>query len=143
MDAFNLFRITACIVAGVGVIVIILLFISLLQMKKSKLEPSEWIEHPLGIPTGSVRALLAILLIFITLVAATARDGSVIRDIPQWLLTIVGAVIGFYFGNRGLKAADRDDTAIDRLERLKLLNQNGTITDEEFREKKKDLLARI
>jgi hypothetical protein len=136
-------RATAYLYIGVGGIVIVLLLVSVLQMRKNKLEPSVWLEHPLGVPTGSVRVLLAILLVFVTVLAANAREGCAIRDIPQWLLTIVGAVIGFYFGNRGLKLANREDTAIDRLESLRALNENGTITDEEFRQKKKDLLLRI
>jgi len=136
MSTVNVFNTTAYIVIGVGVIIIVLLAVSVLQMRKNKLEPSDWLEHPLGIPTGSVRALLAILLVFVTVWAATAREGSVIRDIPQWLLTIVGAVIGFYFGNRGLSFEKKKETieeiTIARMNRLREMRDRGEITPNVF-----------
>jgi len=136
----GLFYITVIIVGGVF---LVLLIVSLVLMKSGRIKSDHWIERPLGLPTGSVRALLAIIILLVAIWVATSGDSEAIEKIPEWLLGILGAVIGFYFGNRGLKLANREDTTIDRLERLKVLNENGTITDEEFREKKKDLLARI
>lgn len=136
----GLFYITVIIVGGVF---FVLLIVSLMLMKSGRIKSDQWIEHPLGIPTGSVRALIAVIILLVAVWVATGCDPEAIEKIPQWLLGILGAVIGFYFGNRGLKLANREDTTIDKLERLKVLNENGTITDEEFRDKKKDLLARI
>ncbi|MBN2324670.1 MAG: hypothetical protein JXQ30_13130 [Spirochaetes bacterium] len=90
-----------------------------------------------------MRALIAIMIVFVTLWVAMSNKVSIAENMPKWLLAIVGAVIGFYFGNRGLKITNREDTAIDRIYRFKALGENGTIIDEEFTEKKKDLLARI
>jgi len=52
---------------------------------------SDWWEHPLGLPTGSVRALIALL--FIALIATKG-------DAQEWLVGIVGTIVGFYFGGK-------------------------------------------
>lgn len=50
---------------------------------------------PLGLPRGSVRAVISLAVIGVAL-AKWYLDG----DIPSELLAIVGTVIGFYFGGR-------------------------------------------
>ena len=119
------------IVIGLCVIVILLLIVSVIQMKRSKLKPGEWLEHPLGIPTGSVRALIAIMIVFITLWVAISDKVSIAEDMPKWLLAIVGAVIGFYFGNRGLSFEKKKETieemTIERLNRLREMRDRGEI----------------
>ena len=51
--------------------------------------------EPLGIPRGSVRSLLALLLVFIAAIALL-----LLHEIPEQLLLIVSMVTGYYFGTR-------------------------------------------
>jgi len=124
------------IIVGLCVIVIMLLIVSIVQMKRSRLKPSDWLEHPLGIPTGSVRALIAMLVVFITLWVAISNKVSVAENITKWLLAIVGAVIGFYFGNRGLNIEKKKETieeiTIARMNRLREIRDRGEMTPEVF-----------
>jgi hypothetical protein len=71
----------------------------------------DWWEHPLGLPTGSVRALIALL--FIALIAITGGK-------EEWLVGIVGTIIGFYFGgkktsegNEGLEQDEEEEEGED------------------------------
>jgi small-conductance mechanosensitive channel len=124
------------IVIGVCVIVVALLVVSILQMRSNRLKPRDWIEHPLGIPTGSVRALLALIIVLITVWVAISGKVKIAEDMPKWLLAIVGAVIGFYFGNRGIgiekKRETIEDSLVIRLNRLRALRDRGAIKQEEF-----------
>jgi len=54
------------IVLGVCAIAIALLIVSIVQMKRNRLKPSDWLAHPPGIPTGSVKALIAMPVVFIS-----------------------------------------------------------------------------
>ena len=55
--------------------------------------------QPLGLPKGSVRAIIALVVIatacYLTLTAAA--------NIPDWLNTVVSAIVGFYFGQKVAK----------------------------------------
>jgi hypothetical protein len=52
----------------------------------------KWWDYPLGMPNGSIRALIALLFVIIILLYG---------EQPQpWLMGIVGTIIGFYFGER-------------------------------------------
>ena len=62
-------------------------------------------EEPLGLPTGSVRALMSLVVVIGAAVVAaflTVRDPS--SDLTKILVggwgTALGNVIGFYFGGR-------------------------------------------
>jgi small-conductance mechanosensitive channel len=124
------------IVIGVCVIVVALLVVSILQMRSNRLKPRDWIEHPLGIPTGSVRALLALIIVLVTVWVAVSGKVKIAEDLPKWLLAIVSAVVGFYFGNRGLgiekKRDTIEDTLVVRLNRLRALRDKKVIKQEEF-----------
>ena len=50
-------------------------------------------KSPLWLPPGSIRAILALLLVGGGLFTVLATN-----DIPQCLLGLIGAVVGFYFG---------------------------------------------
>ena len=52
-------------------------------------------DEPLGLPQGSVRALIALALV-ITLCVVAGVTGST----PKEILGMVGIVIGYYFGAR-------------------------------------------
>jgi hypothetical protein len=67
---------------------------------KAHEKDTDWWEHPLGLPTGSVRALIALL--FIALIAITGGE-------QEWLVGIVGTIVGFYFG--GKKTSEGEEGA--------------------------------
>lgn len=52
--------------------------------------------EPLGLPRGSVRAILAIMI-----VAATLYMVAATGVMPQALTGMAGVVVGWYFGARG------------------------------------------
>ena len=52
-------------------------------------------DEPLGLPKGSVRALIALALVITMCVIAGVKN-----EIPNEILGIVGIIIGFYFGVR-------------------------------------------
>ena len=51
--------------------------------------------HPLGLPRGSVRALLANFIVLAALVYFLLY-----QDLPQALAGVLGVVIAYYFGSR-------------------------------------------
>ncbi|AGK61506.1 hypothetical protein Asulf_01528 [Archaeoglobus sulfaticallidus PM70-1] len=54
--------------------------------------------EPLGLPRGSVRAILAI----VTVGGAVVMHAMNIT-VPDWLISMAGTAFGFYFGMRKLK----------------------------------------
>lgn len=56
-------------------------------------------KEPLGLPKGSVRALIALMLVITFCVT-----GAVTKIIPQELITLVGVIVGFYFGSKAVTA---------------------------------------
>jgi hypothetical protein len=57
-------------------------------------------DKPLGLPEGSIRALLAL-----TVVGATVMYLFINKSVPTELVGVLGAVVGFYFGSRKKKEA--------------------------------------
>lgn len=49
-------------------------------------------KHPLNLPAGSVRAILALLL-----VSAVAVPVALARTVPESVIGLAGVVLGFYF----------------------------------------------
>ena len=95
------------LIAFVGGIIVILWGISLYLMKAQGADAKDWAKEwslrSLGLPQGSVRALIAFslifTLIFLLMSGMNGGDSTVeIPDLPDWLVAILGAVIGFYFG---------------------------------------------
>lgn len=85
------------LVGIVGGVIAILLGISVYLMKTGKLSSQDWSKNALGLPQGSIRALLAFVVLFV--VIATAFTGLAWpKDFPDWLIGILGMIIGFYFG---------------------------------------------
>ena len=87
--------ITGLIVLVIAVFVI-LLGVSIYFIKTGRMTAKEWSLKSLGLPQGSVRALIAFLLLF-TLIYVVLKNMTV-PDLPDWLVGIMGTVIGFYFG---------------------------------------------
>lgn len=59
-------------------------------------EKNDWTTRSLGLPKGSVRALIA--LTTIGTVVYLVLGGT--TEIPDWLNTIISMIIGFYFGQK-------------------------------------------
>ena len=86
------------IVGFIMAIFIILWGISLYFVKTKKWKAEDWKRHALGLPVGSVRAILA--LAFVSALICSAVEGVEIPDLPDWAVGIMGAIVGFYFGSR-------------------------------------------
>jgi len=52
-------------------------------------------QYPLGLPRGSVRAIIAL-----TVIVGCLAYIVLYRDFPQALNALLGVVIGYYFGSR-------------------------------------------
>lgn len=98
--------ITIAILAMLGTII----GLSLLNRWKNK---EKWSEQALGLPTGSVRAIIALL--FIVMIIFAALNSIALKDVPPWLLGIVGTIIGFYFGTKSVVKSASEE----KLERIK------------------------
>ena len=70
--------------------------ISIRFVKTGKLSAQDWSMKSLGLPQGSVRALIALLLLFMLIFSVLTNTQ--IPDLPDWLVGILGTIIGFYFG---------------------------------------------
>ena len=92
------------ILYAVGIILIILWAISLYLIKTGKMSAKDWSKKALGLPQGSVRAIIA-LAILSSLVYSIAFSKT-IPDLPAWLVGILGTVIGFYFGSAMVPKAE-------------------------------------
>lgn len=84
------------IILFVIVVLIILWGISIYFVKTGKLSALDWSTRSLGLPQGSVRALLAFLLLFLLIFSFVSEVD--LPELPDWLVGILGTVIGFYFG---------------------------------------------
>jgi len=51
--------------------------------------------EPLGLPKGSVRALMAL-----AVIGGTMFIYLWTNEVPDWLISAFGTAFGFYFGNR-------------------------------------------
>jgi len=59
---------------------------------------SDW---PLGLPRGTVRALLALLIVFGSVALLAISIAAPTYKFPDALVGILGAILGFYFGKNG------------------------------------------
>jgi hypothetical protein len=86
---------------------------------------------PMGLPIGSVRSTLALVIILFAVGYIVVSDT---QDIPQSLTAIVGTVLGFYFGSRSSRESRKDITSVlDRMERRDSGDAAGNVStaDEE------------
>ena len=81
----------------VVVILVVLWGISIYFVKTGRLSAHDWSMRSLGLPQGSVRALLALLFLFL-LIFSAVTGTELLDKIPDWLVGILGTIIGFYFG---------------------------------------------
>ena len=81
--------------------------ISIYFVKTGKLSARDWSLKSLGLPQGSIRALIALLLLFSLIYSILT--GIKLPDLPEWLVGILGTVIGFYFGSAMVAPAAKTD----------------------------------
>jgi hypothetical protein len=75
---------------------------------------AKWSETPFGLPKGTIRASITLIFIIIVVLGAFKIDNMEIVALPEWLLAILGTIIGFYFGERkGADAASDEDEAAE------------------------------
>lgn len=77
-------------------------------------------QYPLGLPKGSVRAILAIVIVF-----GAMAFFLLYQDIPTSLAGIVGMVLGTYFGYR--MGQGSDETMYENV----YIENNASTEDEE------------
>lgn len=80
----------------ITLIMIVLWGFTIYFVKTGKLSAKDWYKRSLGLPRGSVRALLTFVILFM-LISCVLTDTA-IPDLPDWLVGILGTIIGFYFG---------------------------------------------
>ena len=80
----------------VMVVFAVLWGISIWLIKTGRLDARDWSIKSLGLPRGSVRATLAFVLLFLLVYSIITEIR--LPDLPDWIVGILGTVIGFYFG---------------------------------------------
>ena len=84
---------------------------------------------PLGLPPGSIRAVLAILVIATALLLFVL--GGAGFNMPESLIGIVGMVLGFYFGTRNGAGDELQDAFVQQAQELGQQRQEATAAREQ------------
>jgi hypothetical protein len=84
-------------ICAIGIVIALIFF---LTITGSACSSANWYKHPLGLPAGSVRALIALLFVVMILLLSAKSTGDQNYEPPSWIMGIVGTIIGFYFGDR-------------------------------------------
>jgi hypothetical protein len=84
-----------------AIVALIIIILGSWWSSKKVATNSSWYKYPLGLPTGSIRAVIALL--FVMAILLYAGESA---QLPEWLTGIVGTIIGFYFGDRASEKAD-------------------------------------
>jgi len=84
------------IIGFVFLVFVILLGVSIYFIQKGKMKADTWHLRSLGLPRGSVRAMVAFIILFF--LVYTILAGKTVPEQPEWIVGILGTVIGFYFG---------------------------------------------
>jgi hypothetical protein len=98
-NAINSSGITMHSLGHLSIIAIIIglvfgVIIATLWFARKHQDETEWWKHPLGLPNGSIRAIIALILVIAIILYGNQ---------PQpWLMGVVGTIIGFYFGSRSI-----------------------------------------
>lgn len=87
---------TYWLIVFVAAVFIVLWSLSIYLIRKDKLSAHDWSLRSLGLPQGSVRAMIAFMLI--AMLIYIGINNIILVDLPDWLVGIMGTVIGFYFG---------------------------------------------
>jgi hypothetical protein len=88
-----------------------------------------FVQAPAGLPPGTVRSILTLMLIAFSLYLLTLKAFGKAEEFPQTLAAILSTVIGFYFGSRTAARASDED----QLEQVKQLEtaRDQAVTDKE------------
>jgi hypothetical protein len=92
----------------------------------------KWSEAPFGLPTGTIRATITLIFIIIVFLGAfnIERIGTIAADMPEWLLGILGTIIGFYFGERKGSAEEAAKSAQELKSKIKSFVDDAQLTPE-------------
>jgi hypothetical protein len=80
------------------------MWISYLGTKKNT-NPA-WYNNPFGLPKGSIRAIITLLFVIVALLSYQTDQFTK----NQWLIGILGTIIGFYFGEASAKETNDKET---------------------------------
>ena len=95
------------IIGFVFLVFIILLGVSIYFIRKGDLTANTWHMRSLGLPRGSVRAMVAFIILFF--LVYTILAGKTVPNQPEWIVGILGTVIGFYFGAALVPAEKKEE----------------------------------
>ena len=102
--------------AGIGLFVLVLCVLPALAVYIFRKKPEKLRLKGLGLPEGSVRSMLALLIVgsymIVALIGAGYKGTEELKHLGEVLSAlagVAGAVIGFYFGSRGSKAASTQE----------------------------------
>ena len=100
------------LIAGAVLFVCVFILLPIIASFISKANPQGVLLKGLGLPEGSVRSMLALLIVgpymIVALLGAGYKgDGELkhLGEVLSALAGVAGAVIGFYFGSRGSKSS--------------------------------------
>ena len=82
--------------AIVALCVIVPYFMWISILGTSKANNPEWYKNPFGLPQGSIRAIITLVFVITALLSVQSKEFQM----NQWLVGIIGTIIGFYFGER-------------------------------------------
>ena len=95
---------------GVALFAVVLLVLPILALCIARKKPDKVTLKGLGLPEGSVRSMLALLIVgtymIVALLGAAYKGEAELANLGEVLSAlagVAGAVIGFYFGTRGSK----------------------------------------
>jgi large-conductance mechanosensitive channel len=96
----------------------VILFMFVLQRQFLKACDKEhqlliYAKSPAGLPEGTIRAMVSFIIIAISLYLSILLLFQIVgenSEFPEALSSLLGAVVGFYFGSRGSKGGDVDKT---------------------------------
>ncbi len=100
--------------AVAGLIVVLALFVVYMFVLQKRFfngcvkehQLSLFSQSPGGLPQGTVRSILALTIVFLSIFFITLQVIGQLEKFPEALSALLGAVIGFYFGSRGQKGGD-------------------------------------
>jgi hypothetical protein len=122
------------VVILLAIVVLFILYMFYLQRQflkacQASKQLSEFVQAPAGLPPGTVRSILTLMLIAFSLYLLTLVAFGEAETFPQTLAALLSTVIGFYFGSRtASKAADQA-----KLEQVKQLEtaRDQAVTDKQ------------
>lgn len=126
-----------------GVVYMMILQWKFLQVCKEENQLALYMQSPAGLPSGTVRAMIAILTVTVSLFLAMLyffKLAGTDTRFPEVLSSLLGAVIGFYFGSRA-GGKETDEGLQAEVKDLKV--QRDQATTEKDKAQSEDLIGKI